>query len=84
MTKRPLSPVYILFYILFWPDTWRFLMGAVVAVLLVPHILKPEMNIVQATMLHVMVACIGYVVAAKPAAGISHWLKRRILGKSAP
>jgi len=79
--KRPITPAYVIFYILFSPDTWRILTGALVALLLTPHILPADLNTGGRAMLYVMVAVIGWALSGKPAAWITTRLKTLILGK---
>ena len=80
MAKRPVTPAYVIFYILFSPDTWRIVMGIIFAVLLVPHIVKPDMTMPARGVLYIMVATIGYAGSGLPARGITKLLKRLILG----
>ena len=77
--KRPLTPAYIIFYILFWPDTWRVLIGLLAAVLFTPHILPADMALAGRAMLYVMVAAIGWSLSHKPAVWITTQLKKMIL-----
>jgi len=84
MPKRPITPGYIIFYILFWPDTWRILIGVLAAVLLVPRIINGDMTVFAMAMLHVMVAGIGYAASGRIAGAIVRFLKKLILGKGQP
>lgn len=77
--RRPLTPAYIIFYILFLPDTWRVLIGIIASVLLTPFILKPGMADASRIMLFVMVATIGYAVSGAPGRWISGLWKKLIL-----
>jgi len=77
--KRPLSPAYILFYILFWPDTWRILVGLLLALLFTPFILPADMAFSGRAMLYVMVTAIGWSLSHKPAIWITAQLKKMIL-----
>lgn len=83
LKKRPITPTYIVFYLLFFPDTWRILAGIVVAVLLVPKIAPADLAPAGRAMLHVMVAGIGWAVTARPARWITGRLKAIILGGNA-
>ena len=56
--KRPLTPAYIIFYILFWPDTWRILVGLLLALMFTPLILPADMAAAGRAMLYVMVTAI--------------------------
>lgn len=80
MAKRPITPAYVVFYILFSSDIWRIVMGIILAFLLVPHIMKPEMTSAARGLLYIMVATIGYAASTLPASGITKMLKRLILG----
>jgi hypothetical protein len=84
MSKRALTPGYILFYILFWPDTWRILIGIALACFLAPPITPPDKGVFVAGLIFVMVATIGYSVAVWPAKGITKALKKLILGNRLP
>ncbi|MBI9083158.1 MAG: hypothetical protein JEZ11_06130 [Desulfobacterales bacterium] len=84
LKKRPITPTYIVFYILFFPDTWRILAGIVVAVLLAPKIAPADLAPAGRAMLHVMVAGIGWTVTARPARWITVRLKAILLGGKAP
>ena len=77
--KRPLTPAYIIFYILFWPDTWRLLLGLLAALLFTPHILPVDMAVAGCALLYVMVAAIGWALSNKPAVWITTQLKKLIL-----
>ncbi len=79
MSKRPLTPVYILFFILFSPDTWRIIAGVVFAWILTPLVVRPDMGSMAVGMLGVMLTCIGYVLFAWPAKKVSRILQKLIL-----
>ena len=84
MNKRPLTTGYILFYILFLPDTWQILVGLAVSWYLTPIIVSPDMNPAAEAVLYIMVATIGYAAFRGPARGITRMLKKLILGDKAP
>ena len=77
--RRPLTPAYVIFYILFWPDTWRILTGVLMALLVTPYILPADLGLGGRVMLYVMVAAIGWALSGKPAGWITTTLKRLIL-----
>ena len=77
--KRPLTPAYVIFYILFWPDTWRLLTGVLLTLLFTPHILPADLSMGGRAMLYVMVAAIGWALSNKPAGWITAQLKKLIL-----
>jgi len=77
--RRPLTPAYVIFYILFWPDTWRILTGVLMALLFTPYILPADLGTGGSAILYVMVAAIGWALSGKPAGWITTKLKRLIL-----
>ncbi len=82
--KRPITPGYVFFYILFLPDTWQVLIGALVAYLITPSILSQEMALPAKVMLYIMMATIGYAASRGPARGIARMIKKWILGERYP
>lgn len=80
LRKRPITPSYIVFYILFLPDSWRILIGCIAAWLLTPFIVKPDMGISARVILYVMTATIGYAGSGVPARWITRFFKKLILG----
>jgi hypothetical protein len=80
LRKRPITPSYIVFYILFLPDSWRILLGIVAAWLLTPFIVKPDMGISAQVVLYIMIAGIGYAATGVPARWITRFFKKLILG----
>lgn len=82
--KRPLTPGYVLFYILFLPDTWQVLIGLLVSYLVTPSILSPEMSLSAKIMIYLMLATIGYAASRGPARGITRVIKKWILGDRLP
>ena len=84
MQKRPLNFGYALFFILFWPDTWRILIGIGVAFFVAPLIMPPDLGGFGSVMFYIMLACIGYAASALPGRAIARLLKRLILGRNHP
>ena len=84
MTKRTLTPGYLFFYLLFWPDTYRILIGLAAAVVLAPRVTPADHGGFGQVMMHVMLACIGYAAGAKPARAISNKLKQLVLKERRP
>ena len=80
MSKRKLTPGYIIFYLLFLPDTWQVLAGLLASYFLTPVVMQPDMKRSAVAMLYFMVATIGYAAMRKPAQAITRALKKRILG----
>jgi hypothetical protein len=79
LKKRPLTPAYVFFYILFWPDTWRIAIGLAASVLFAPALISPGMGWPTAALLHLMIACIGYAVSSTPGRAIAGFLQKQIL-----
>lgn len=79
VNKRPLTPGYLFFYLIFWPDTYRILIGLSVAFFLAPRIMPPDQGWFGLVMMHIMLACMGYAASGKPARSISHKLKKMVL-----
>lgn len=80
MQKRQITPAYIVFYILFLPDTWQILIGIVAAVLLVPLIVQPDMGTPARIMLYIMTATIGYAASRAVGRWVAQGFKKLILG----
>jgi hypothetical protein len=80
LSKRTITPAYVIFFILFLPDTWRILMGIALAVLLGPYLIEPEMAASGRAIIFLMLATIGYAVTGMPARWITQTLKKLILG----
>lgn len=79
MNKRRITPAYIFFYILFWPDTWRFVIGLIAAALITPRIAPPD-QIAGSLVLFVMLAGIGYAASAAPGRKIALFFRNLVLG----
>ena len=80
--KRPLTPLYIFFYIIFWPDTWRIVIGLAAAGLITPRLIGPDSSWFQTGMLFIMLAAIAYAASAKPARRLSSKLRQIIVKKN--
>jgi hypothetical protein len=80
LPNRNITPGYILFFVLFSPDTWRIVMGVGCAAALGPFIALPEMNVWGRIVLYFMIATIGYTASAIPARWIARSLKKVVLG----
>lgn len=77
--KQPNFSYYI-FYLLFWPDTWRILIGIGLSYFIAPLIMPPDLGSFGSAMFYVMLASIGYSIAAAPARRITRLFKKIILG----
>jgi hypothetical protein len=82
--KKKLTPGYVFFYILFWPDTWRIVIGIAAACLLAPRIGYPDLGKLGTGAIYVMLASIGYAFSSSPARWISDRLKKLILKDKRP
>jgi len=71
---------YILFYLLFLPDTWQIIVALVAASVLTPRIRPGDLEMAGGAVLFVMIAVIGYVAAAPLGRWITRSLKKWILG----
>ena len=80
LNDRRRTPAYVIFYLLFLPDTWQVIIGIICAYLLTPMILPEGMAKGGIAMLYLMVATIGYAASRAPARGISRLLKKWLLG----
>ncbi len=84
MKKRPVTPSYIVFYILFLPDSWRILIGIIFSAFLTPLAVTPEMGISAKVLIYIMMATIGYGASGIPGRWISAAFKKLILGDNLP
>lgn len=80
MKKRKRTPGYLIFYILFLPDTWRILIGLAAAYCLAPFVVYADMAAGGKAMLFIMIATIGYAASGLAAGWITRALKRVLLG----
>jgi hypothetical protein len=80
LAKRPLTPAYIIFYILFSPDTWRILIGIILASFLAsPLTRSQDIGLAGRTMVWIMLVSIGWSISALPARKIADFFKRIVL-----
>ncbi len=84
MQKRQITPAYIIFYILFLPDTWQILIGIAAAALMVPLIMQPDMGTGARVMLYLMTATIGYAASRAVGRWVAQGFKKMILGVKRP
>lgn len=84
LNKRPITPSYIVFYILFLPDTWRILIGILFSAFLTPLAVTPEMGVAAKVLICVMMATIGYSASGIPGRWIANMFKKLILGDKRP
>lgn len=84
MSQRRLTPGYIIFYVLFSPETWRVLFGIIGAYFLIPVIIPANIGKGGQAMLYIMTATVGYSLFGAPARWIARMLKQVILGDRQP
>ncbi len=78
--KRPVTPTYIVFYILFLPDSWQVLMGLGLAWFAKRYATTPEMSGFSKIIIFIMLLTIGYTITRKPAFWVTRKLKKRVIG----
>lgn len=79
-SKTRITPVYIFFYILFLPDTYRVLTGLAAALILAPLIIKTNsVTGIGQFMIYLMLATIGYAVTGKIGDKIAKLAKKVVL-----
>jgi hypothetical protein len=78
--KRKITISYIIFYILFLPDTYRIIFGILAAWLFTPYVSQTK-PIPQegGLVVWVMIATIGYAISTRIGNMISGWIKNIIL-----
>ena len=80
MPQRPPTPAYIIFFILFSPDTWRILVGIALAVLLAPAIARArQLGLGGTVLLGVMLTTIGWAVSGLFGRWMAEFCKKTIL-----
>ena len=80
MKKRKITLPYIVFYILFFPDTYRILIGILAAWFLTPYVVETRpMPREGAFVVWIMIATIGYAMSTRIGNSISEWMKNIIL-----
>jgi len=84
LSKRQLTVRYILFYILFLPDSWQILAGLIAAWFLAPLVELPEAGFGGRAVLFIMLVAIGYAAFRMPARWITRSLVKWILGEKRP
>ncbi len=84
MSKRQLTIRYVIFYILFLPDSWQVLTGLIAAYFLVPVVGLQDTGSGGRAMVFVMIATIGYAASRQPARWFTRILIKWILGEKRP
>ncbi|MCF8066964.1 MAG: hypothetical protein K9L30_00105 [Desulfobacterales bacterium] len=82
MTERKKTPLFIFFYLLFSPDTWRGVLGILIVVIAGPLLSKNlDLPLPGSIVFWFMIGVIGWWVTEAPANFIAGFLKKRIIGK---
>ncbi len=80
MKKRKITLSYIIFYILFLPDTYRLILGLLAAWFFTPYVVETRpMPREGVFVVWVMIATIGYAMTTRIGDLISDWMKNIIL-----
>jgi hypothetical protein len=75
--KRPLTPAYVFFCILFSEDTWRIAFGLASSFFLAPRLMaERHFGMAGETMLYLMLTVVGWWIFAYPAKKITGFLKQ--------
>lgn len=83
MSKKT-SPLYVLFYILFLPDSWQIVIGIIASIIFAPQAITPETGGFGSAMMYIMIATIGYAASRPIGRGITNRLKKWMLGDRLP
>lgn len=84
MARRTVTPAYIIFYILFLPDSWRILIGIAAAALLDHFVTGPDTDAIGRTIIFVMLVATGYAASGIPGRFIAGKMKKWILKDTRP
>lgn len=84
MARRTVTPAYIIFYILFLPDSWRIAIGISAAALFDHFVTGPDTDAVGRVIIFVMLAATGYAASGIPGRFIAGKMKKWILGDTRP
>ena len=75
-----ITPIYIFFYILFSPDTYRVLLGVVAALILGPPVIQTKpVSAAGEFVIYLMLATIGYAITGKIGGIIAETAKNAVL-----
>ena len=81
-SKHRLSPAYILFHLLFSPDTWRVFLGTVIAVILTPIILPVDRTGMGRYVIFIMLVVLVWALSSVPAKWIAARLQQMLTPKA--
>ena len=68
------GPLFLFTYLLLTPDTWRILIGTVLAVIATPHLLPVDRTGMGRYVLFIMIVVVGWALTGAPA----RWLTQRL------
>lgn len=80
--KQRLTPAYIVFHILFSPDTWRVAFGTVIAVILTPLILPVDRTGMGRYVIFIMLVVLVWAISTAPAKWVAARLQRLMTPKA--
>lgn len=84
MARQKNRILYIFFYGLFSVETWRILMGIIMASLLGPRLMtETKYGIAAQIVVWAMIFVVGYTICSRPARYISKGLRRLFTGNRA-
>jgi hypothetical protein len=72
--RKRRGPLFLFFYLLLSPDTWRVLIGTVLAFVMTPHLLPVDRTGMGRYVLFIMIVVVGWAVSGVPA----RWLTQRL------
>ena len=80
--KHPITPIYILSYLLMSEDVWRVVFGGVFAYILAPSVLATrQMETAGIVLIYVMLICIGWWIAGYPSKKLTQvmmsWVRKK-------
>jgi len=84
LNKRQLTIRYVIFYILFLPDSWQILTGVVAAYFLSPFVGLTDTGNNAKILVFIMIATIGYAASRLPARWLTRILIKWTLGEKRP
>lgn len=83
MARRPITPAYVLFYILFLPDTWQALFGIIGSYLISSRMIPADLNKGGKVMAFLMIGTIIFAASKPVGKWVSNSMKKFFLGNKA-
>ena len=78
------TPLYVLFYVLFWPDAWQIAIGVVASAILAPRAITAQTGLFGSIMMYIMIGAIGYAASRPLAKRLTNLFKKWILKDKLP